>query len=173
MSQGEVEDYLVSTLKKLTTTVEFYVRSKGYKDRNVIDDIVQETVLRVLNISKKRDLFRERISGYVVTTARNTFVAYMKRGILKRTPSLNNPEWFQDTSEPNITPEEAEASEMLNSALDVLTLEDRTLIQDHYFRYMSYETIGNSRGLKTQAAKQVGYRIRKKLRKVLPESLVA
>lgn len=182
MTRKEVSDYISESLPYVGKIVSSYVGRSGIRDSTIIDDLVQETMLKLWRVSEDRDLFSETINGYASTLARNIFFNYYNQRKRKSCASLKADLPLQDKnsddpSEKLVLEEKfatrTRAISELHMAIERLTPGESKLLRDHYLHEIPLAEIGKEYGLNKGIIKMRLHRARCRVRERNINPLVA
>jgi RNA polymerase sigma-70 factor, ECF subfamily len=182
MTRQEVSDYISNSYPYIGKIVSNYVRGSGIKDSTIIDDLVQETMLRLWRVSADKELFPDTLNGYASTLARNIFLNYYNKRKRNSSSSLRtdmgiHDKKCDDPSDKLVLEEKVamhtRAISVLHGALERLTPEENKLLRDHYIHEIPIKEIGKEYGLNKGIIKMRLHRARGIVKRYNPNPLVA
>ncbi len=138
---------------------------KIVKSETSANDAVSTAYLKIMdNIEKISEIPRPQITAFCVTMVKNASVDIIRQS--KRFVPMEALDNLSDESEPSFEDAYIKRSDILklSELIDMLTQEDKLLIQMKYAQEMGYAEIGALLGISEEAAKKRGQRIIQKLK---------
>lgn len=149
----------------------FYMAQKYATDPNDCEDVVQDTVIRLLNhISTLRELDQNRTCKYVALTVRSSFLDLQRK---KRAVQLLPVE--EQVLEVLLSAEESDCkvNDVLSARMEILALKqslpprDWVVLEGRYILGYSYEELAQQLGLTQENIRMIVSRAKEKARRLL------
>ena len=171
------EDSFKSLLTRYTKPLYFFAyRMTGKKELS--EDIVQDTCLKIWKTISRYKVGSNSFKSWIFTITRNTTIDQLRK---KKMPVVSDFDTkdghnylMETASDPESIPavliEKAEQKNMINGALQSLSLEEREILTLHYQEEMTFEIIGKTLKKPLNTVKSRHRRAVIKLKKYLEEN---
>lgn len=124
------------------------------------DDVMQEAIIKLIDkIDVLRRLSESKRRNYVITTAKNTAISYLRREAVRK--GISYDEWAKDCvgTEPEDDPEalilHQEEMELLQFIWEDLDEKSRYLLSSRYILEQSFEEIARELGVSSGSARML------------------
>lgn len=148
----------------------YHISFRILKSEASANDAVSMAYIKIMdNIEKISELSSPLMTAFCVTIVKNTSIDIIRKS--KKFAHVESLDTFQDKSVESFEDFYMNKSNVqrLTDLMDMLSEEDRKLIQLKYVNDMGYLEIGKLLGISEEAAKKRGQRIIQKLKKLYGE----